>query len=434
MKKLAIFIVLAFLLVLCATPVYAQPALPHAFYGDVIINGDPAPNGTQISATVAEGDVLTTSQNPVGTVNGNYGIDGLHLLVQGDGLSGAITFYVNGVEAEGVTATFEAGGGPTPRALSVTIAAPPRVTGVGPLAPRYYVETTLFGVEEEFRISDEGEILKTIEATSEDGMLTITIPEGTIALDEEGEPLDSLTVDVDPSPPDPPEDAYIIGLAYDFWPDGATFDPAITFTWNYDPADIPEGVAEEDLVIAYYDEVLGEWVELPCEVDRPPLTASVSHFTIFAIIARVAPPPPAPAAFTVSSLTIKPVEVQPEESVTITVSVANTGGMEGSYTVVLLIKGVKEAEKSVTVAAGESQLVSFIVAKEKAGSYSITVDGLSGSFMVAVPPPVPPPPPPPIVPPEVKPPINWPLIGGITAAVVVVALLIFFLVVRRRAY
>ena len=433
MRKVTTFIALALLVTLWATPAYAQPALPHAFYGSVTIDGSPAPAGTEVEA---RGSGVTTgiTDNPtITTAVGIYGTSSPfehRLIVQGNIEEGAtITFYVNGYST-GQTAEWHSGE-TTPLNLTMTIPAPLR--RVGPPAPRYYVETTLFGVEEEFRISDEGEVLETIEATSADGMLTITIPEGTIALDKEGEPLSSLTVDVDPSPPDPPEDAYIIGLAYDFGPAGATFDPAITFTWSYDPADIPEGVAEEDLVLAYYDEDTGKWVELPCEVDRPPLTASVRHFTTFAIIGAVPPPPPpAPAAFLVSELSIKPAEVQPKESVTITVSVANTGGMEGSYTVVLLIKGVKEAEKSVTVAAGESQLVSFIVAKEKAGSYSITVDGLSGSFMVVAPPP-PPPPPPPIVPPEVKPPINWPLIGGIIAAVVVVGLLIFFLV-RRRAY
>jgi len=85
----------------------------------------------------------------------------------------------------------------------------------------------------------------------------------------------------------------------------------------------------------------------------------------------------------------------------------------------------------VAVAAGSSQSVSFTVAKDKAGSYSVVVDGLSGSFTVAALPappttPVVPPPPPPAPGP------NWPMIAGIIAAVVVVGLLIFFLV-RRRA-
>ena len=88
--------------------------------------------------------------------------------------------------------------------------------------------------------------------------------------------------------------------------------------------------------------------------------------------------------------------------VTITVSVANTGGTEGTYTVVLKINGVKEAEKNVTIAAGKSQDVSFSVTKEQAGSYSVTVDGLSGSFTVTAPPAMVPPPP-------TKLPVNWPL-------------------------
>ena len=52
MKKLAIFIVLALLLTLCSTPVYANgiPALPHAFYGTVKINGSSARVGTSVEA------------------------------------------------------------------------------------------------------------------------------------------------------------------------------------------------------------------------------------------------------------------------------------------------------------------------------------------------------------------------------------------------
>jgi len=45
-KKATIFVVLAFLLVLGAAPAYAVPALPHAFYGSVTVNGAAAPDGT----------------------------------------------------------------------------------------------------------------------------------------------------------------------------------------------------------------------------------------------------------------------------------------------------------------------------------------------------------------------------------------------------
>ena len=259
--------------------------------------------------------------------------------------------------------------------LTVEVVPPPPPPPGGAPPIYYYTKTNLFGVEKSFRISRTGEILKTIEATSEDGMLTLTIPRGTIALGKDGKRLKGLEVAVDESPPDPPEDAHIIGLAYDFGPDGATFNPAIAFTWSYDPEALPEAVAEEDLVLAYYDEAIGEWVDLPCVVDieNNIITASVPHFTTFAIIGAVTPleeevvPPPEEVVPPPEEVVPSPEVVPPPEEV--------------------------------------------------------------------VPPPeeVVPPPVPEEVPPPVKPPINWPLVGGVIGGVVVVGLLVFFLVVRRRA-
>lgn len=107
--------------------------------------------------------------------------------------------------------------------------------------------------------------------------------------------------------------------------------------------------------------------------------------------------------------------------------VQRDGNTEGSYTVILQIKGVKEAEKSVTVAAGDSQNVSFTVSKETIGSYSAVVNGLSGSFTV-IPPPVEPPP----VEPTLAESINWLLLGGIIAAYLVVAVWVISAIRRRK--
>ena len=50
--------------------------------------------------------------------------------------------------------------------------------------------------------------------------------------------------------------------------------PPITLTWSYDLAVIPEGIAAENLVIAYY--VDGEWIELEsCVVDTESMTITV---------------------------------------------------------------------------------------------------------------------------------------------------------------
>lgn len=97
------------------------PDLPHAFSGNVLVNGVAAPAGTEVSATVNSGTLIPGSQNPVSiTTAGSYGKNGApRLLIQGTGITGAtITFYVNDVNT-GTTAAYQAGGGPTSVDLSI---------------------------------------------------------------------------------------------------------------------------------------------------------------------------------------------------------------------------------------------------------------------------------------------------------------------------
>jgi len=88
------------------------PTLPHAFYGEVTINGVPAMAGTQVMGMCS--NVLIVVGNPIITTReGVYGARGgfsPKLVVQGPIDEGApITFYVNGVAAQ-ETYEFEAGG------------------------------------------------------------------------------------------------------------------------------------------------------------------------------------------------------------------------------------------------------------------------------------------------------------------------------------
>ncbi|HEY90579.1 MAG TPA: PKD domain-containing protein [Dehalococcoidia bacterium] len=264
----------------------------------------------------------------------------------------------------------------------------PVYTYIPPPAPE--IETNLFGTEAGFSIGDDGEILETIEATSEDGTLTITIPEGTKALDKDGDPLETLEAVVDESPPDPPEDAHIIGLAYNFGPDGATFDPPLTLTFTYDPDALPEGVSEEDLVIAFYDEETGAWVEFEGVVDTEnhTITVLVSHFTTFAVIGTVVipeeevPEPLSPPSFQVSNLVVTPDEVEIGEDIEISVRVRNTGDLSGTYLLQLDINGEVVQTKQVALDGQGSITVPMIVSAEAAGVYNVIIDDLSGTFTV----------------------------------------------------
>lgn len=453
MRKTTFLIALICLLVLFAVPVYADgiPPLPHAFYGDVTINGSPAPTGTRVEAR-GTGVITGVEDNP--TITAQTGVYGTsnpfehRLLVQGNIDEGAtITFYVNGTST-GQTAEWHSSE-VTELDLSVTIVAPPPGPAPGPAVPPpppAIIKTTLFGKAIDFPISETGVILRTIEVISPDGLLTMTIPKGTIALDKNGNPLSTLYVDIEPSAHSPPEDSRIIGLTYDFGPPGATFDPPITFTWKYNPDELLEDVAEGDLVVAFFNEDTGKWDEVPSKVNTAAnrITAEISHFTQFALIGALKP-----AAFKFDWLVISPTTVVPDMEVTVRLSVANVGVKRGETTVVLKINGVKEAEKRVTVDAGSSQLVDFTVSRKEPGTYNVEVNGLKGSFTVVTPPaavvparpeappkpptpPAPAPAPAPTVPPT-APPTNWALIVGIIAAIVIAGLLLYFLF-RRRAY
>jgi iron complex transport system substrate-binding protein len=296
----------------------------------------------------------------------------------------------------------------------------------------YYITGDIFGKESLFRISPDGEIERKIEATSEDGRLTMTIPEGTIAEDEDGEPLESLEITTDENPPPPPEGAHIIDLAYNFGPSGAEFDPSITIEFIYDPNAIPAGVDEEDLTLAYYDEGDNEWVELPSTVDPAiyTITASVNHFTTFAIIGSEEEgegATPEPATFSLSSLAISPTEVNVGEDVTITVMISNTGGELGNYEATLKINGEVEITKEVDIAAGDNQQVSFTTSKNIGGTYIADIGGLTDSFVVVGISSATTPPPAPTSPPAK--PVNWWLIAGIAGGAIGVAVP---LTIRRR--
>ena len=317
--------------------------------------------------------------------------------------------------------------------LKVKIVAPPPPDRGGGVTA-YYLRVDLWDEDFKTRVTSAGEVKADLEAVSPDGTVTLRIAKGVLAQTEDEQRLRKIKVLPMAEPPLLPENGYIIGIAYDFSPDGATFDPAIELEMRYDPFQIPDGIEEKDLLIAYYDE---KWLELDSVVDtvgNTITTGKVNHFTAFAILGyRVVE---APAAFTVSKLIISPAEVDIGQSVTSSVIVTNTGGETGSYKVTFKIDGVVEDTKEVTISAGASKKVTFTTAKDVAGSYAIDVNGLSDSFVVkaAPPPPAPSPPLTPIPTPELPAePFNWALVGGIIAGVVLTGLGVFFWVRRKPA-
>jgi hypothetical protein len=100
------------------------------------------------------------------------------------------------------------------------------------------------------------------------------------------------------------------------------------------------------------------------------------------IVSAMPEMPVGPASISASGLSITPQQVQPGRDVTISISVANTGGDTGSYNAVLYINGAVEGSQSVSVPGGTSKNVIFTVSKTKAGVYDVSLAGQSGQFEV----------------------------------------------------
>jgi parallel beta-helix repeat protein len=88
------------------------------------------------------------------------------------------------------------------------------------------------------------------------------------------------------------------------------------------------------------------------------------------------------ADLSASYLQISPPQVNPNQPVTISINVANTGGEGGSHAVTLYINGNAEQSKTVTVSPGSSQNVAFTVSKATRGTYAVLLEGQSGQFTV----------------------------------------------------
>ncbi len=138
------------------------------------------------------------------------------------------------------------------------------------------------------KIDPDGVLTETVILTSHDSTTVLEIPVGTMALDADGEPLTQVMVQ-SPASPAPIPSGVTMMTMLDLTPDGATFDPPATVTMHYDPSLLPEGAAEQDIVLAYYDTEAGQWVSLndiTVDTDANSIRGTVSHFTQFAVLAE----------------------------------------------------------------------------------------------------------------------------------------------------
>ncbi len=92
-----------------------------------------------------------------------------------------------------------------------------------------------------------------------------------------------------------------------------------------------------------------------------------------------------PAVLELSNLRVQPLEVAPDETVSILLQASNPGDSNGSWELPLIVNGVEESHRTVVLEAGETSTIEFSTSRQEPGRYDIGVGPLAGSFTVSGP-------------------------------------------------
>lgn len=89
-----------------------------------------------------------------------------------------------------------------------------------------------------------------------------------------------------------------------------------------------------------------------------------------------------PATFVISDFNISLGDAEGGKSLDVTFTLSNIGNLSGEREVTLEVNGSVQETKNFQMEAGASETVSFNVSKNAPGTYGITVEGISASFVV----------------------------------------------------
>ena len=139
----------------------------------------------------------------------------------------------------------------------------------------------------QWSMAEDGTLMEVVDASSLTSAVKIHISDKTKVTGSDGGPPDPITVEALAPPPAPPPDNSVV-MAYEFSSEGINFDPKADITFEYSPADIPEGVSETQLRVATIDEDTWQWVDIEgAEIDANAntITFPATHFSVYAVLA-----------------------------------------------------------------------------------------------------------------------------------------------------
>lgn len=235
--------------------------------------------------------------------------------------------------------------------------------------------TTIFGE----MIDDQGLVVEEVQAVSFDNMAILDVLAGTLARDKGGNPLRAIKIVDLTDPHEPQAGGVLIGKVHEFSPSGATFDPPITLIMSYNDSDLPAGMNEETLCIAFWNEDTGSYIPIDgvLDTDANSITTQISHFSQYTILSL-----PRPAKFTLSGLVITPTSVNPGDNVDISVTITNTGDLSGEYDCNVMGDNVSLQSKRVILEGGAQTTLHFTITAKSEGVHYVSIGSFIGSYTV----------------------------------------------------
>lgn len=249
--------------------------------------------------------------------------------------------------------------------------------GGAPPAP-VFLTVTLNGFtsNSDLKVNSSGMVQSAIQLKLDDSRSTLDIADNTRLSDGSGNRLESLTAKKLNPVPNPPYQSAVI-MAYEFGPEGARFDPALSLTLKYDPQLLPAGVDGSKITLVYWNGTNWVAVDSKLDVNAGKVTAKIEHFSRYALVVDVGP-----AKFEISDLKIKEVRLAPNGAATVQTVVSNSGYSSGTCSLVLKLNGSEVDRNTVTLGAGENQTVDFALNKLAAGTYIVEINGKTVRLLI----------------------------------------------------
>ena len=179
----------------------------------------------------------------------------------------------------------------TPPSVSTTMVTTPGVT---------IINNTTIVINLAISINHQGNVTKDIEGVCVDHRVWLNIPSDTRCLDNNGNVLASVTVQVLGSPPGSVTTTGLIASIYSLTPESAAFSPAAILFFRYDVSSLPPGGSELNIKIVSWDSNTGRWTPLDTLLDTQNhiAFALITHTSYYSLVAAPLPATTAAAAET----------------------------------------------------------------------------------------------------------------------------------------